>query len=111
VPDPVLIVPARIIPELVPLLVRVTAPLLLVVSPASVMTAELALSVKITEEGLLVTLETETAVAVSVMYTAPCVLREIVAALVFMFVPEEPIVPVPPINVSVPVLAMLSPAP
>ncbi len=71
VPDPVFIAPASAIEELVPLSVMETAPLPEVVSPpeATVTVAELALSVKVTAAGLFVTLEIETAVAVSVSVT------------------------------------------
>ena len=80
VPLPVFIVPAKAIEELVPLSVRVTAPLLLVVRPPepTVMVAELALSVSETEAGLLVVLVMETAEAVSVRVTAAVVFKEMV---------------------------------
>jgi hypothetical protein len=103
--------PANDMEELVPVLMRLIAPV--EVSPplpTVIPVPKEDVSVKLTDDGLLVTLLI-VVLAVSVMYTAPGVLSEIVAALVFMFVPEVPIVPVPPIKDSVPVVAMLSPAP
>ncbi len=91
VPEPVLTVPARAIEELVPESVMETAPLLLVVRPPdpTVTVAETALSVSETEAGLLVALEIETAVAVSVHVTLAVVFKEIVPAEVLRL-PMEP---------------------
>jgi hypothetical protein len=102
--------PAKDIAELVPVLTKLMAPdevspLLPTVMPVP----EEAVSIKLTDPGLFVVLLI-VVLAVSVMYTAPCVLRERTGALVLMFVPEEPIVPVPPIKVRVPVVAIDSPA-
>jgi hypothetical protein len=102
--------PAKDIAELVPVLTKLMAPVDVSPPLPTVMPVpEDAISVKLTDPGLLIVLLI-VVLAVSVMYTAPCVLSERTGELVLIFVPEVPIVPVPPINVSVPVLAMLSPA-
>ncbi len=72
--------PAREIEELPLLVTREIAPEEVRLLAPTVMVAELALSVRVTEAGLLVTLEILTAVDVSVRVTCAVVLREIMPA-------------------------------
>ncbi len=88
VPDKV---PARETEELVPVFTKETIPEEVRLPEPTVMVAEFAESVNVTEEGLLVVLEMYMAVAVSVNVTLAVVSREMVVADVVML----PMLPAP----------------
>jgi hypothetical protein len=103
--------PAKDIAELVPVLTKLMAPdEVSPPLPTVIPVPKEDVSVKLTDDGLLVVLLI-VVLPVAVMYTAPWVLSERTGAFVLIFVPEVPIVPVPPIKDNVPVVTILSPAP